>query len=54
MNMLQLLSDDKDRSKNTRIFIMHNKETNVTIQCTEDYIVEWMSRGFEIIGAKNV
>ncbi|MCM3257045.1 hypothetical protein M3664_04520 [Paenibacillus lautus] len=31
-----------------KIYTMYNKETNARIQCTENFLDNWLKRGFEI------
>lgn len=28
---------------------MYNKKTKVTVECTENFILAWIARGFEIL-----
>ncbi|WP_179089084.1 hypothetical protein [Paenibacillus odorifer] len=31
-----------------KIYILYNKETDAQIKCTEKYLDQWISRGFDV------
>ncbi|MMZ43619.1 hypothetical protein D1872_51810 [compost metagenome] len=37
---------------NQKTYIMYNKSTNARIECTEKYLLKWMSMGFEVESIK--
>lgn len=36
-----------------RVYVMYNKDTGATIECTKKFMMQWMARGFEVIEIKD-
>ncbi len=35
-----------------KIYVMYNPKNHVIVECTKKYVLEWISRGFEILEIK--
>lgn len=35
-----------------KIYTMINRDNGVKVECSEKYLLQWMSRGFEILNIK--
>ena len=36
----------------SKVYVLENKVTQATIECTEKYLMQWLARGFEVIEIK--
>jgi hypothetical protein len=41
------------QESNEKIYIMYNKNTDATIECTQKYLMQWIARGFEVVEIRN-
>lgn len=36
-----------------RVYVMENKRTGVRIECTPNYLTQWLARGFEVVSIRD-
>lgn len=39
-------------NKVEKSYVMSNKITQVTIECTQEFMIKWLARGFEVLEIK--